>query len=115
MQKCIASRNSMAFHTTYAAGQFHLQRHVMVTTMFNKPNSLVATHSAAVAGSLSAPAIDTCPDLKAIYLLIFKAACITGVLGWLFIAGPLSLAGTAAVDATHTEARLLSEHMIDYE
>ncbi len=114
MQKCIVSRNSMAFHTTHAAELLHLQRHVMVTMMFNKPNSLAATHSA-ISGSLSASANDTCPDLKAIYLFILKAFCITGVLGWLFIAGPLAVAGTAAVEAAHSDSQLQSDHMIDYE
>ncbi len=79
----------------------------MVIIEPDKTNTLEATQHA-LAVSLSACAKHTCPDLKATYLLILKAFCITSLLGWLFIAGPAALANHAyathlALDTAHSE------------
>ena len=82
--------------------------------MFDKVNTLEATRNA-LAISLSAPANHTCPDLKAIYMLILKAFFITSVLGWLFIARPSALVNTEHTNTSiHNSSQPQAGQMINY-
>lgn len=59
----------------------------------------VATMHNALASPLPGCANHACPNVKAIYIFILKAFCITSLLGWLFIMSPAAVADESTLSS----------------